>query len=606
MLELTEGTSLHHRQYIQMGGAMNLLLNEAPQKLIEFITSPNVDIPPPVPCKFKGGAVLPKLRFRDSDIENMLSFLNPDIPHGDWVKVGMALHADGRDIRIWVSWSSKGKKFKLGECEKKWRSFKREGITIGTLVNMAKEAGWSLKQNKEVGSTKAHKPSYDHQHVDLYLPIGSEVEIAQRLFVDLEVKYGHIVYAEGYYWVYRLNHWQVLNDKEIRRILHLYDGAAYGNGGSIKLSGNKMEGVLKILPSLFDEEDFFKEKVVGINCLSGFIQFSAHGEPELIDHNPDHRQRFVIDAHWPLNKQTNEKLLFNTLMEGCFNNDEDAEQKVQLLAEIMGAACLCYGTKVKSPKAFVLYGASANNGKSQILKLMRDLLPKEARVSVSPKNFDIDHYKITFVGATLNAVDELSTNAIASDSFKQLVTGDEISGCAKYKAPISFAPQAIHVFSANVLPPFRNGFDKGVKRRLMVIVFNRSIPEKEKVECIAEKIIENEKDYLLSFAVIGAQRLLQNGSYIEPKSSKNALREWVYNADPVQAWFDSCVELAPYFKIAKSTVYKNFELWAQNEGYNKSHLPKPNNFTQRLKSIWPHFKDGKTGKYRYYEGIKLI
>ena len=64
--------------------------------------------------------------------------------YGEWVKVGMALKANGYDCELWDQWSMADSRYHSGECEKKWRTFKRgEGVTVGTIFDMAKKRGWT-------------------------------------------------------------------------------------------------------------------------------------------------------------------------------------------------------------------------------------------------------------------------------------------------------------------------------------------------------------------------------------------------------------------------------------------------------------------------------
>lgn len=85
-----------------------------------------------------------------SDIEWALSYLNALSPsraddYEDWLAVGMALHSLNEDSLLleWDDWSKMSPKYKVGECEKKWRSFKRQGLAIGSLAHMAKQDGWT-------------------------------------------------------------------------------------------------------------------------------------------------------------------------------------------------------------------------------------------------------------------------------------------------------------------------------------------------------------------------------------------------------------------------------------------------------------------------------
>jgi len=84
-----------------------------------------------------------------TDIKWALSYLNALSPsraddYADWLAVGMALHSLGDDSLLleWDDWSKFSSKYKVGECQKKWKSFKRQGVAIGTLAHMAKQDGW--------------------------------------------------------------------------------------------------------------------------------------------------------------------------------------------------------------------------------------------------------------------------------------------------------------------------------------------------------------------------------------------------------------------------------------------------------------------------------
>jgi phage/plasmid-associated DNA primase len=105
------------------------------------------------------------------------------------------------------------------------------------------------------------------------------------------------------------------------------------------------------------------------------------------------------------------------LLDGVFRGDDDAAAKVSLLSELCGAAALGCATQLMNPKAVILYGQSAENGKSQILDLARGLLPKNAVCSVPAGRMGDERHIVGLVGKLLNATDELSAAAIASDTF---------------------------------------------------------------------------------------------------------------------------------------------------------------------------------------------
>lgn len=86
-------------------------------------------------------------RIPDAEIEELLSYIDPDCGYHDWVSVLMAIHAEtgGTGLNLADQWSARGKKYPGSkELSKKWASFKRDGITGRTLAQIAREHGADL------------------------------------------------------------------------------------------------------------------------------------------------------------------------------------------------------------------------------------------------------------------------------------------------------------------------------------------------------------------------------------------------------------------------------------------------------------------------------
>jgi Protein of unknown function (DUF3987)/Primase C terminal 2 (PriCT-2)/RepB DNA-primase from phage plasmid len=81
----------------------------------------------------------------DSDegrIANALKHINAD-DRDLWVQCGMAIKdhlGDGR--QLWDGWSRQSDKYNERDQDRTWKSFKRNGISIGTLFYHAQQAGW--------------------------------------------------------------------------------------------------------------------------------------------------------------------------------------------------------------------------------------------------------------------------------------------------------------------------------------------------------------------------------------------------------------------------------------------------------------------------------
>ena len=220
-----------------------------------------------------------------------------------------------------------------------------------------------------------------------------------------------------------------------------------------------------------------------------------------------------------------------------------------------------------------------------------------------------DRYGCHLVGKLLNASDELtSAAAIASDAFKSVIIGEPITARDVYRPAITFRPTAQHIYATNDLPSFKGGMDRGVLRRLLVITFNRKIPESEQIEHIGSRIASDEINLLLDWVVGGASRLVKQRCFSEPPSSKEALREWVYGSDVVLAWLEECVEVdtgryRPKFR--SRDAYDSFRKWAVNEGYREINIPAINSFTKRVVGAGKGIESSRDSQGRYLVGLLI-
>lgn len=86
---------------------------------------------------------------------NLLELL-PHIPvaslcYQDWVNVGMALRHEGYRWEDWDAWSRTDSRYRAGECQRKWDSFRGAAspVTGATIVQMAKEHGWHVQYTED-------------------------------------------------------------------------------------------------------------------------------------------------------------------------------------------------------------------------------------------------------------------------------------------------------------------------------------------------------------------------------------------------------------------------------------------------------------------------
>ena len=444
---------------------------------------------------------------------------------------------------------------------------------------------------------------------------GSDVEIAEHLRSWLNTRFGEIVYCEGKFWYYAGTQWNELSRNDLWIGVSQYDGHAHGKKNSIiRLGKTRIESALTQLEKLFHRPGFFKDPARGVNCLSGFVEFAADGTPSLKPHEPRHRQRHTLQAHWsPGLRMIPAGSLLHTLLHGSLKDDPEKEQKLEVLARLAGSVVTGSGTRGTNPKAFVFKGES-KAGKGQLLTVFRGLVPEDAQCAIAPGQFGQQHLLAKLTGKLLNTYDELGTTyAITSEVFKAVITADPVTACLKYANAFTFAPTAQHIFACNMLPAFRGGMDRAVLNRLFILQFDRAIPEEERIENLGQRIVDEEMDLLLAWAIEGASRLIREKGYPGLESAEEELAEWS-ESDPVVSWIRERLERVPLAPVgddgsvkpvvlAIGEMYDDFRLVAEADGHPKSAIPSKKVFSQRLRSMG--FKRARNEKFRGFEGVRL-
>ena len=87
-----------------------------------------------------------------TDLKEPLKYIDPaSLSYEEWLSVGMALKQENYPIYVWEDWSmTDPDRYDESICERKWKSFDSDEITGGTIVQMAKERGWSPEKKLNV------------------------------------------------------------------------------------------------------------------------------------------------------------------------------------------------------------------------------------------------------------------------------------------------------------------------------------------------------------------------------------------------------------------------------------------------------------------------
>jgi len=411
---------------------------------------------------------------------------------------------------------------------------------------------------------------------------GDQVELAERLAGELQAE-SPTVYADGRFYHYRAAHgiFEILPPAELSVRVQAYSGSRVAiDTKPLRLKNSDVNGALTLMGARLHAEGFFDDAPAGLAFANGFLLADMIGT-SFRPHSAEHRARYAYPFPYGWISATPSRFL--DFLSQVFRDDEDAQDKAELIREFLGVSLLGKATKFQQALVFV---GGGSNGKGVLSQLMEASAPPGSVCAIAPQNIGHEYRRAALAGKLLNIVGELPEADIAdSAAWKDTIAGDTLEGRATYKDCFYFKPRAGHVYSANNLPGSAD-HSHGFWRRLLVIKFNRVFTERDKNPNLLEELLL-ERPQIVSWALRGAENALKRGRYTLPPSVAEAVEAWRRNADQVSLFAEECLtHLDPKEPLSLGTkgsaIYDAFKSWAINNG----HRPLASNkLPERLKNL---------------------
>jgi len=279
------------------------------------------------------------------------------------------------------------------------------------------------------------------------------------------------------------------------------------------LLANLKASDLCYLPSDWDApfligKDFTELSGDPIVCANGVLRMHLDASnkkwtTDFTQHTPLLFSIITLDAHYDPDATCNR---WEKFLEEVIPNPELRD----LLQEI-GGYCLLPDTRFH--KFFILLGIGAN-GKGVFIDVMSAVLGKRNVCTIPMSRFGERFSLFPLTQCLLNAVAEMpiadsSTKGprVAEDKLKAIVSGDKIDVERKNVDIICARATAKLIYGTNDLPVFRDR-SNGIRRRLIIVPFERDIPERERDSLFAKHIADTELSGVLNWMLVGLQRLL--------------------------------------------------------------------------------------------------
>ncbi len=269
------------------------------------------------------------------------------------------------------------------------------------------------------------------------------------------------------------------------------------------------------------------------------------------------------------------------LFEKFINEVLPDKERQSVLSEFLGYIFVKY-EHLKLEKALLLYGTGAN-GKSVVYDIINALLGSENVSSYTLENLTSKegYHRVMIADKLLNYASEIS-DRINPAYFKALASGEPVDGRLPYGKPIIIKDYAKLIFNLNELPKdveHTNAFF----RRLLIVPFEVTIPEKEQNKQLAKQIIETELSGVFNWVLQGLERILKNKAFTDCKAVNDARESYQTTSDSVRLFIDdNDYKASPEHWEQIKELYYKYRNFCFEDGFH--HVNKQN-FIKRLKGF---------------------
>jgi len=487
--------------------------------------------------------------------------------------------------------SSKYPRYDLSETERKIDSFLKSG-TAG--MNCTK-IGESIFACPDIGKCLCSSPAglpYTMAKVELQLPEWYKLDTktkALRFMPGILAQYlttnRPAIYSSGMFYSYKDGYYKEISDISAQKIVQ--DHLIIDKSKMADISDATSQWRLMI------EEDVNKINANRnlINLQNGLYNIKTR---ELMPHTPEALSTIRVNASYTPGAECPKFLEFlNSVLE---------PELIPVIKQMFG---YCLTLRIDAEKTFMMRGI-ARSGKSTLIKIIENLVGQENCSNIPIQDLGERFKTSAIFGKLVNSYSDLPNKAILdSGVFKAICSGDLISGERKGKDIFNFRAFCKLIYSANELPFNAGDKTEGFFRRLIIIRFNKQIPEENVNPNLLEELL-SEVDGILRWALEGLDVLITNRyRFPEPDAVKEEVSRYRYMSNNARAFVeDSCVVGLDY-RVERQEFYDAYCKCCSSNGTHPMAMSK---FTALIESDY-HDRIVKSNdsvsRRGIWKGIKL-
>lgn len=246
-------------------------------------------------------------------------------------------------------------------------------------------------------------------------------------------------------------------------------------------------------------------------------------------------------------------------------------ERKQTILEMIGYSMT---TSVKLQKAFILYGNTAQNGKSTLLDMITAMLGTENVGSVPFKEMNQNKFAASGIkDKILNSGKEMTDEFVIDISnFKMFVTGDELEIEEKFKARQKIKPYAKFIFSANELPKVADKTN-GFYRRLQIIPLEYSFTNKDRKVFDFNKLVsEKAREYLAKISIEAYLNI--KDTFSNNEESEKEVDKYRTETNSILSFINDEEYITTFFTASTKTRYAD-EVYSSYKKYCEANQCRP-------------------------------
>lgn len=369
-------------------------------------------------------------------------------------------------------------------------------------------------------------------------------------------------YFHSQWKVYEDGCWRGQDDSEFRR--YIRRELRHWRGRGIAVTQTR----IKALASMLADDLFIKDKLIMecqyeqthyINLRNGLFNLDTMSlEPHRADLYFTTQLDFDYDPHATVDhfiRYLNSSLVF-----------ADGSTDRTLVDLVLEALAYSMTARTDMKASFWLYGGK-DTGKSTFITLLKTLLGDLYATLDLNQLGDNKFILAGMIGKRVVAFSEGDSNKVLDDGLYKNLTGgsDEVWADVKNKPGITFRPEAKIWWAMNNMPRI-NDRSGATTRRIIIIPFNRTIPESQRILDLEHKL-RRERSGIFNLVMDHLIDLTKRGSFIFCKQSEQMRQEYIMENDTEATFIEECADRHESYRVQGKELNSRYFLWCEENGF---------------------------------------